>query len=75
MEEIKPAWTGSSRRTPSERGPVQSPAEVAGAHGGANGAANGTANGSANGSAHVGPVATDEVPFDAPGVDVPTGGE
>ena len=72
---LRPAWTGSSRRTPSERGPVQSPAEVAGANGGATGAANGTANGSANGSAHVGPVATDEVPFDAPGVDVPTGGE
>jgi cell division protease FtsH len=39
---VRPAWTGSSRRTPSDRGPVQSPKEIA--------AANGTANGSANGA-------------------------
>ena len=50
---VRPAWTGSSRRTPSERGPVQSPKEVAAAHGSANGSANGSATVSANGSGHV----------------------
>jgi cell division protease FtsH len=47
---VRPAWTGSSRRTPSDRGPVQSPkelAELTGANGsngsnGSNGAVNGT---------------------------------
>jgi cell division protease FtsH len=28
---VRPAWTGSSRRTPSDRGPVQSPKELAAA--------------------------------------------
>jgi cell division protease FtsH len=55
---VRPAWTGSSRRTPSERGPVQSPKEVADA----NGSANGSAHGSANGSSH----AADGVTVDAP---------
>ncbi|HEY5137157.1 MAG TPA: ATP-dependent zinc metalloprotease FtsH [Candidatus Nanopelagicales bacterium] len=45
---VRPAWTGSSRRTPSERGPVQSPKEVAAA----NGSSNGSATVSANGSGH-----------------------
>jgi len=45
---VRPAWTGSSRRTPSERGPVQSPKEVAAA----NGSSNGSASVSANGSGH-----------------------
>ncbi|MDA8437202.1 MAG: ATP-dependent zinc metalloprotease FtsH [Actinomycetales bacterium] len=49
----RPAWTGSSRRTPSDRGPVQSPKELA--------AANGSANGSTNGSGHA-PVLPAEVP-------------
>jgi cell division protease FtsH len=49
---IRPAWTGSSRRTPSDRGPVQSPKEVAATNGSANGSANGSSNGSAHGSAH-----------------------
>ena len=44
---VRPAWTGSSRRTPSDRGPVQSPKEVAAAAyangSGTNG--HGTANG------------------------------
>ncbi|HET7900892.1 MAG TPA: ATP-dependent zinc metalloprotease FtsH [Candidatus Nanopelagicales bacterium] len=44
---VRPAWTGSSRRTPSDRGPVQSPQELA-ALAGANGAI--VANGSANGA-------------------------
>jgi len=55
---VRPAWTGSSRRTPSERGPVQSPKEIAEANvtnGSAvvspNGSTNGSANGSANGHA------------------------
>ena len=39
---VRPAWTGSSRRTPSDRGPVQSPKELAAAahangHTGSNG--------------------------------------
>jgi cell division protease FtsH len=49
----RPAWTGSSRRTPSDRGPVQSPKELA--------AANGSPNGSGNGSGHA-PVMPAEVP-------------
>jgi cell division protease FtsH len=49
----RPAWTGSSRRTPSERGPVQSPKEVA--------AATGSPNGSSNGSGHA-PVMPTEIP-------------
>ena len=40
---VRPAWTGSSRRTPSERGPVQSPKEIARRR-------TARANGSANGS-------------------------
>ncbi len=37
----RPAWTGSSRRSPSERGPVSTPAEIAAANGSSNGHANG----------------------------------
>ncbi len=44
----RPAWTGSSRRSPSDRGPVSTPAEIAAANGSANGHANGHA---ANGHA------------------------
>ena len=45
----RPAWTGSSRRSPSDRGPVLTPAEIAAAE---NGSVNGSANGhSANGHA------------------------
>jgi cell division protease FtsH len=55
---VRPAWTGSSRRTPSERGPVQSPKEVADA----NGSANGSAHGSANGSSHAADGVTVDVP-------------
>ncbi|MFN8148751.1 MAG: ATP-dependent zinc metalloprotease FtsH [Candidatus Nanopelagicales bacterium] len=48
---VRPAWTGSSRRTPSDRGPVQapkSPAELTGANGSnGNGSVNGTAAGEA----------------------------
>jgi cell division protease FtsH len=44
----RPAWTGSSRRTPSDRGPVESSREIAAAAA-ANGSANGSSNGSANG--------------------------
>jgi cell division protease FtsH len=47
---VRPAWTGSSRRTPSELPPVQSPKEIAEALGAAS--ANGSTNGSSNGSAH-----------------------
>ncbi|MFN8157090.1 MAG: ATP-dependent zinc metalloprotease FtsH [Candidatus Nanopelagicales bacterium] len=57
---VRPAWTGSSRRTPSDRGPVQSPkelAELAGANG-SNG--NGAVNGSANGSPAVEPAPAPE---------------
>jgi len=51
---VRPAWTGSSRRLPSERGPVQSPKEIAAEALGSNGSAssNGAPNGSANGSSH-----------------------
>ncbi len=49
----RPAWTGSSRRSPSERGPVSTPAEIAAANGAVNGSVNGSANGSANGHAGV----------------------
>jgi cell division protease FtsH len=45
----RPAWTGSSRRTPSDRGPVESSREIAAAA--ANGSVNGSANGSSNGHA------------------------
>jgi cell division protease FtsH len=45
----RPAWTGSSRRTPSERGPVSTPKEIA-ESAGANGSANGHAG---NGAAPV----------------------
>jgi cell division protease FtsH len=45
---IRPAWTGSSRRSPSDRGPVLTPAEIATANGSANGSSNGHA---ANGHA------------------------
>ncbi|MFN8168491.1 MAG: ATP-dependent zinc metalloprotease FtsH [Candidatus Nanopelagicales bacterium] len=48
----RPAWTGSSRRTPSDRPPVSSPQEIAAANGAANGSANGSANGASNGSAN-----------------------
>jgi cell division protease FtsH len=48
LRQPRPAWTGSARRRPDERGPVLTPAEVAGnGHAGANGSANG--HGSANG--------------------------
>jgi cell division protease FtsH len=49
---VRPAWTGSSRRLPSERGPVRSPKEIAAEALSRNGSANGSPNGSANGSAH-----------------------
>ncbi len=39
----RPAWTGSSRRTPSELGPVSTPAEIAAATASSNGHANGHA--------------------------------
>jgi cell division protease FtsH len=64
----RPAWTGSSRRTPSDRGPVMTPAEIAAANGshGPNGSANGSANGAANGAAQghapAGADASDEAP-------------
>jgi cell division protease FtsH len=45
---IRPAWTGSSRRQPSDRGPVQTAAEIA-----ADGSTNRSVNGSANGHAGV----------------------
>jgi cell division protease FtsH len=50
---VRPAWTGSSRRSPSDRGPVLTPAEIAAANGSpVNGSANGSANGhAANGHA------------------------
>ncbi|HSN06419.1 MAG TPA: ATP-dependent zinc metalloprotease FtsH [Candidatus Angelobacter sp.] len=54
----RPAWTGSSRRTPSDRGPVQSPQEIAAA-------TNGSPNGSSNGSGH-GPVLPAEIPVVGP---------
>jgi cell division protease FtsH len=47
----RPAWTGSSRRTPSDRGPVESSREIAAAAASANGSANGSSNGSSNGHA------------------------
>jgi cell division protease FtsH len=45
----RPAWTGSSRRTPSDRGPVDSAKEIAAATAAANGSTNGAANGASNG--------------------------
>jgi len=54
----RPAWTGSSRRTPSDRGPVMTPAEIAAA----TGSSNGSANGSANGHAPVDAGTPDEAP-------------
>ncbi|MFC6237041.1 ATP-dependent zinc metalloprotease FtsH [Longivirga aurantiaca] len=39
----RPAWTGSSRRSPSDRGPVSTPAEIAAANGSAIGHSNGHA--------------------------------
>jgi cell division protease FtsH len=47
---VRPAWTGSSRRLPSDRGPVDSPRETAAANG-AGVAVNGSSNGSTNGHA------------------------
>jgi cell division protease FtsH len=48
----RPAWTGSSRRTPSDIAPVQTPKEIAASVNVAtNGAANGSTNGSTNGAA------------------------
>jgi cell division protease FtsH len=52
----RPAWTGSARRTPSERGPVMTPKEIAASTG-----THGVANGS---NGHVAPAA----PADAPEV-------
>jgi cell division protease FtsH len=52
----RPAWTGSSRRTPSERGPVSTPKEIA-ESAGANGSANGHAG---NGAAPVAAPVPDE---------------
>ncbi len=46
----RPAWTGSARREPSERGPVDVPARAVDA--GANGSSNGSSNGAAKGQAH-----------------------
>ncbi|MBI1376555.1 MAG: ATP-dependent zinc metalloprotease FtsH [Frankiales bacterium] len=59
----RPAWTGSARRSPSERGPVMTPKEI-------EALANGSANGSSNGSVHVAPtngsgLAGADVPGDA----------
>jgi len=45
---IRPAWTGSSRRTPSDRGPVQSAKEAAAVY--ANGNGHAATNGHATGS-------------------------
>ena len=64
----RPAWTGSSRRNPSDIAPVQTPKEIADANGTAQLSANGSANGSANVTAAHGSTpdgdeaAADEVP-------------
>jgi len=51
LREVRPAWTGSARRAPSDRPPVLTPAEVSqlngdapstNGHGSENGAAHGT---------------------------------
>ena len=42
---VRPAWTGSSRRTPSDRGPVQSPKELAELTGSNGSNGNGSVNG------------------------------
>ncbi len=51
----RPAWTGSSRRTPSDRGPVSTPKEIA--ENGSNGHANGHAG---NGAGHLPTPVADE---------------
>ena len=33
LREVRPAWTGSARRRPDERGPVKTPAELASSNG------------------------------------------
>ena len=50
LNDVRPAWTGSARRAPSDRPPVLTPKEVAGLNG--HGSANGSGNGS-RGSADV----------------------
>ena len=62
---VRPAWTGSSRRTPSDRGPVDSAREIAAASSTANGAVNTTANGSSNGHAGETAPAADPAESDA----------
>ena len=47
LNEIRPAWTGSARRAPSDRPPVLSPREVAGLNGHSGNGMNGSSNGHA----------------------------
>ena len=50
LRQPRPAWTGSARRRPDERGPVLTPAEVAGnGHASSNGHGSSNGDGSANG--------------------------
>ncbi len=58
LRERRPAWTGSARRRPSDRGPVTSPKELAGtaALTGANGSAHGALNGGSHQGSPVGAV-------------------
>jgi cell division protease FtsH len=60
---IRPAWTGSSRRQPSELGPVMTPAEIAG-----DGSTNGAITGSTNGHASV-PAEAGHAPGDVTAVE------
>ncbi len=48
LREIRPAWTGSARRRPDERGPVLTPVKAA-----SNGSSNGSSNGHGTSNGHV----------------------
>jgi cell division protease FtsH len=51
LREVRPAWTGSARRRPDERGPVRTPSELADSNGTASSNGHGSVNGHVEGAA------------------------